>query len=286
MVIKARVEFWIIWIHCSTKIPLMENGIITSLGIRVALPYVLSMTPGDGSSQEEVGFFVFFPLIYPWGLISQARTRMTFLSFLPSQPSLLRLQVLLFYYGCPFLVHSGKVLMPQLSAFLATMFLRLQKLVFRVGKANTRSRLLIEIHSAVGGFLNLTGDLSDSSDLVIEWEILVETTEMIGTPIADMSPMNPHWYVASCVIANILLEVGVEVFNKYARSRIRRGEIDEFGSFDYLNVIRSEFFLTEELFPTQNVNLAVRNLLVEERHEEGTQAYKRQECIARLHRTC
>src|SRR3984885_6804178 len=60
--IKARVTFWILWVHCSTQIPLVENGIITSLGIRVVLPYVLSMTPSDSSSQEEAGFFLFFPL--------------------------------------------------------------------------------------------------------------------------------------------------------------------------------------------------------------------------------
>src|ERR1700733_10137916 len=119
--------------------------------------------------------------------------------------------------------------------------------------------MLIEIYSAVG----LLGGRLDSNDFAIEWEILVETAVMIGTPLADVSPMNPYWYIAPYVIANILLEVGVGVFDKDARSWILSGEIDEFGSFDYLNIIRSEFDLTEELFPAQDVDLAVRNLLME-----------------------
>jgi len=123
--------------------------------------------------------------------------------------------------------------------------------------------MLIKIYSAMG----LLGDCLDSNNFTIKWEILVETAKMIEMPMVDVSPMNPHWYIESYVIVNIVLEVGLGVFDKDARLWILSREINKFGSFDYLNVIRTEFDLTEELFPMQNVNLAVWNLLMEVQHD-------------------
>ena len=207
------------------------------------------MAPSDDFSQEEACLLVFFSLKYRWRLGIQAWDRMGFLGFLLGHPCLLCLQALLFYYCRTFLVHSSEKFVPLFSTSLMAVSFGLWGLVCPAGRVYSPDDLVIYIHHTLrGGLLSFASHSSlvnllrsSGSNLIIRWQILAENATVIGKPQIDVSPMDPNWHIAFYILAKVMLEMIVVMFQEYSNLWIVSGETRQFGGLDYLNAIITEF---------------------------------------------
>ena len=186
------------------------------------------MAPSDDFSQEEACLLVFFSLKYRWRLGIQAWDRMGFLGFL---------------------VHSSEKFVPLFSTSLMAVSFGLWGLVCPAGRVYSPDDLVIYIHHTLrGGLLSFASHSSlvnllrsSGSNLIIRWQILAENATVIGKPQIDVSPMDPNWHIAFYILAKVMLEMIVVMFQEYSNLWIVSGEMRQFGGLDYLNAIITEF---------------------------------------------